>query len=168
MKSILESTAKVRFQDCDPFNHLNNSNYISYFINAREDQVLEHYELDIFEHIREFDKSWVVASNQIRYVKPAHLMEEVLIESQVIHFSKSTLSVEMKMWDKSKKNLKAIFWSTFVYFDIRTNKKTTHPEDFTKLFSQVITPVEDRVFEQRCNTILEGLKTKKASELMDK
>ena len=29
----------VRFQDCDPFGHLNNARYIDYFLNARQDQI---------------------------------------------------------------------------------------------------------------------------------
>ena len=46
LSKILESKVKIRFQDCDPFNHLNNAAYINYFINAREDQILENYHLD--------------------------------------------------------------------------------------------------------------------------
>ncbi len=40
LKKIIESKVKIRFPDCDPFNHLNNSKYIDYFINAREDQLI--------------------------------------------------------------------------------------------------------------------------------
>ena len=36
---ILSSTAIIRFQDCDPYSHLNNGRYLDYFMNAREDQV---------------------------------------------------------------------------------------------------------------------------------
>ena len=32
----LQSTVKIRFQDCDPFNHLNNAAYLNYFVNARD------------------------------------------------------------------------------------------------------------------------------------
>jgi len=49
MDKVLKSKVKIRFQDCDPFNHLNNSKYIDYFINAREEQILKHYDLDIFK-----------------------------------------------------------------------------------------------------------------------
>ncbi len=35
--NVLGSKTKIRFQDCDPFNHLNNAAYINYLINARED-----------------------------------------------------------------------------------------------------------------------------------
>jgi acyl-CoA thioester hydrolase len=35
LEKVPESEALIRFPDCDPFNHLNNSRYIDYFINAR-------------------------------------------------------------------------------------------------------------------------------------
>ncbi|MDA8650906.1 thioesterase, partial [Flavobacteriaceae bacterium] len=45
---ILESKAIVRFQDCDPFNHLNNAAYLNYLVNAREDQLMEAYGINIY------------------------------------------------------------------------------------------------------------------------
>ncbi|WP_192348725.1 hypothetical protein [Algoriphagus sp. Y33] len=35
VEKIPESNSVIRFQDYDPFNHLNNARYIDYFINAR-------------------------------------------------------------------------------------------------------------------------------------
>ena len=49
MAKELESSALIRFQDCDPFQHLNNSRYIDYFMNAREDQLNQFYDFRIFE-----------------------------------------------------------------------------------------------------------------------
>jgi acyl-CoA thioester hydrolase len=37
----------IRFSDCDPFGHLNNSKYLDYFINAREDHLKENYDIDL-------------------------------------------------------------------------------------------------------------------------
>ena len=49
LPNTLQSTVKIRFQDCDPFNHLNNAAYLNYFVNAREDQILEQYGIDIYK-----------------------------------------------------------------------------------------------------------------------
>ena len=73
---ILTSSTKIRFQDCDPFNHLNNGRYIDYFINQREDQVLNAYGIDIFKMIREDKKGWVVSSTQLAYIIPVFTMEK--------------------------------------------------------------------------------------------
>lgn len=51
-----ESRVKVRFPDCDPFNHLNNSRYLDYIMTARGDQLIEHYGFDIYRLARE--KHW--------------------------------------------------------------------------------------------------------------
>lgn len=159
MEKRLESIAKIRFQDCDPFNHLNNSKYIDYFINAREDQILKHYNLDIFKHIQTIGKGWLIASNQIAYVKPAMMMEEVIIESKLIKYSNSSLQVEMKMWNIDKTVLKSIYWTTFVYFEVQSQKKAEHSQELNKLFSEIIIPVEEVSFEKRSREIIQKFKT---------
>ena len=87
MEKLLTSTIKIRFQDCDPFNHLNNAKYIDYFINTREDQVKDHYDLDIFKMMEAEKKGWVIGLNQIAYFIPASTMETVKIQSSLFHFS---------------------------------------------------------------------------------
>lgn len=162
MKKKLENLVKVRFQDCDPFNHLNNSKYIDYFMNTREDQILENYNLDIYEHLRTTGQAWVVASNQISYFKPAMMNETVLIKSKLINYTNKSLSVEMQMWDKNHKQLKAIFWSKFVYFSAKTQQSVHHSEELMSLFEQVKNPVEQMSFEERCQFILRNQTLEKA------
>ena len=74
LEKILKSKAIIRFQDCDPFNHLNNAAYLNYFTNAREDQIKNYYDIDIYAMAKESGISWVVGSNQIAYINPAFLM----------------------------------------------------------------------------------------------
>lgn len=158
MNKTLSSTSKIRFQDCDPFNHLNNAQYIDYLINAREDQILENYNLDMFDHIKKNGAGWVVGSHQIAYLKPAVLMEEVLIESQLLTFDQHNLLVEMKMWDKNKSRLKSLLWSKFTYFDLRTQQKAPHPENLLELFENVANPIEQKSFEERCGYLIVSAK----------
>lgn len=160
MEKILKTKRKVRFQDCDPFNHLNNSKYLEYFINVREDQIAEHYDLDIFKYMRSTGLSWVVASNQISYIKPAFTMETVLIESQLIQFTDNSLLVEMKMWNESETELKAILWIKFIHYDIQAKKTAAHSDDLMQLFQSVVLPVDQPVFENRFLEIMQGLKAK--------
>jgi len=149
----LESFAKIRFQDCDPFNHLNNAAYINYFINAREDQLIKHYDIDIYKLARTEGKSWVVASNQIAYLKPAMLMEEVCIASQLMEFNNHTLKVELQMWNASKTELKAVLWSNFVHFNLLAQKKETHSQNFMNLFASIAVPTTSTTFEHRISTL---------------
>nr|WP_294926564.1 acyl-CoA thioesterase [uncultured Flavobacterium sp.] len=158
MEKVLRTKRKIRFQDCDPFNHLNNSKYLEYFINTREDQIAEYYDLDIFKYLKETGLSWVVASNQISYIRPAFTMETVLIESQLIQYSDTFLVVEMKMWNENETELKAILWIKFIQFNIQTQKVANHSENLMQLFQSVVVPVEQSVFENRYLEIIQKLK----------
>ena len=160
MENILKSKRKIRFQDCDPFNHLNNSKYLDYFLNAREDQIAEHYGLDVFKNLETTGMSWVVVANQINYIKPALTMETVLIETQLIHFTNNVLLVEMKMWNENETELKAILWMKFIQFNIHTKRVASHSDELMDLFKAVVLPVEHAIFEERCSAIIQGLRSK--------
>src|SRR6476660_2313010 len=99
LKKILESKVKIRFHDCDPFRHLNNSRYIDYIITARGDQLIDNYGLDIYKLARETEVGWVSAQTQIAYLAPATVMEEVTIQTQLLSFSDKAVHVEALMWD---------------------------------------------------------------------
>jgi thioesterase III len=149
MTQILETKTKVRFQDCDPFNHLNNAKYLDYFMNAREDQLLEHYNIDIFKMAKTEFKSWVVTSNQIAYLKPTFTMENIVIASQLIHYTEKSLKVEMRMYNESKTELKSVYWVNFVHFDLKSQRPTAHSQQLMQLFETVITSVNTYDFEER-------------------
>lgn len=149
MKKIVESKTKIRFQDCDPFNHLNNGSYINYFMNHREDMLLEHYNLDIYGMAKKLGKSWVSSSNQIAYLKPAFLMETVVFESQLIRYSNTELQVEMRMYNENKSHLKAIIWCEFVHFNLLAQKREKHSEDLMTFFNSVLNPINANTFEAR-------------------
>jgi len=149
MERILTSKDKIRFQDCDPFNHLNNAAYINYMNNAREDQLIKYYGIDIYKMAKEQGVSWVVGSNQIAYIKPAFLMEEVIIESQMIRSGKYDILVELRMWNNDRTEIKAIMWSNYVHFNLVSQKKETHSEEIMNLFKKVLTPLESATFEER-------------------
>ena len=158
MKKILESKTRIRFQDCDPFNHLNNAKYLDYFINQREDQVEENYGLNIFEEIKKTGKGWVVGSNQIAYIKPANLMEEILVETKLIHFNKNAIRVEMKMYNADKTQLKSLLWIRFIYIDVRSQKMAEHGSELIKLYEEVLVPQEAATFEERSEQIFREIK----------
>ena len=143
------SIHRIRFQDCDPFNHLNNGRYTDYFLNAREDHLLEHYDLDIYTIARNTGRTWVVSESHIAYLRPAMLMEEVLISSQLIAYSPKHVQVEMQMWDRDRKVLRSLCWMSFVHFDLKANKVAEHSEEYMQLFEKVVLPVEEKDFGER-------------------
>jgi acyl-CoA thioester hydrolase len=154
LKKVWETKYSVRFPDCDPFNHLNNSRYIDYFINAREDHLLQFHHFNVYEMLREQGLSWVIGKNQIVYFRPALLMETVVIQSSVLKVDERTILVEMTMWDDLKTTLKALLWTTFVHFNLKTQKPEKHSIEFLKTFQ----PYENQLphpldFEERVKQI---------------
>ena len=156
LPKVLESEATVRFQDCDPFNHLNNARYIDYFLNAREDQLLKHYGLDIYGHTMTTGAGWVVGRSQIAYFKPAKLMEHVIIQSQLIKFGKRDITVEMRMLDTEKSQLKAFMWANFVHFRVQTVKSEAHTEPLMEMFTEVLAPMSAANFDERFLDLVSG------------
>ena len=155
---ILSTQSKVRFQDCDPYGHLNNSNYISYFLNHREDALKEDYDFDLFRLAKEKGRTWLVAQNQIIYFQPAFVMESIYIESQLIGLRSKVLEVEMRMYDQSGDKMKALLWSSFVHFDLKASKSIEHHPDDENLFKSVLKPVDQKTFEDRAGFLRRSLR----------
>lgn len=145
-----ESKALIRFPDCDPFNHLNNARYIDYFINAREDQIMANLQLNIYQYAAKHGMGWVVSKNQIVYLKPAFLMETVVMDSTLLRLGEKDVLVEMKMWSETKDKLKAVLWSNFVYINMKTQKPEKHSQELTELFRPFENPLPQPMsFDER-------------------
>ncbi len=119
----------VRFNDCDPFGHLNNSKYIDYLLNAREDHLSQFYNIELGDfHKQGF--GWVVTNHEVQYIRPAAYNEKICIQSDLIEAGDSHLLVEMRMYDESANTLKAILWTKFTCINMKTAKKEIHPAHF--------------------------------------
>ena len=149
---ILSSKAIIRFQDCDPYSHLNNGRYIDYFMNAREDQVWKEYDFNIYDYSRTTGLGWVVTQNQIAYVRPALLMEEVTIESQLTESRPKFIQVEMRMYD-DQRTLKSLLWAQFIHIDIRKAKSTEHSAELQEIFDKVCMPLTEKDFNERLRSL---------------
>ena len=149
---ILRSTAIIRFQDCDPYAHLNNGRYLDYFMNAREDMVWKAYDFNIYDYSRETGLGWVVSQNQIAYLRPAILMEEVIMESQLTESRPKFIQVEMRMLDTAGK-LKSLLWAQFIHVDIRKAKSIAHSDELQELFDKVCLPIAEKDFNERLKVL---------------
>ncbi|HLX66453.1 MAG TPA: acyl-CoA thioesterase, partial [Puia sp.] len=93
MEKFPQSFYTVRFNDCDPLGHLNNSKYLDYFLNAREDHLKEHYDIDLKVWVQQ-GNAFVVTAHDIRYLRPATYNESVAIRTALIGWGDTTLLVE--------------------------------------------------------------------------
>jgi acyl-CoA thioester hydrolase len=134
----LESEVPARFQDCDPFGHLNNARYMDYFINAREDQLIQFYGINIYEHADQSKANWVIAKTQIAYLRPVLVMEKVRIRTRIIHYTDNAIVVEGLMLDHEGHRLKCLSWVEFAYVSLTTGRPIKHTPDYMDLFRQVL------------------------------
>jgi len=129
MNIIPKSVYTVRFSDCDLFGHLNNARYIDYFLNAREDHLKTHYNLDLVEFYQK-NISWVVGGHEIAYLRPALYNEVVTIQSTLLNADAEYLLVETQMKNENESHLKAIMRTKFVPIDTKTGRKAPHETSF--------------------------------------
>lgn len=150
----LESKLKIRFHDCDPFSHLNNARYIDYFLEARGDQLIDNYGLDIYRMAQTEGIGWVSAHTQISYLAPAYLMENVTIETRLINCSGKSLLLEALMWTENKTMLKSLMWTKLVHFNLKTQSSHPHSEELMQFFENIVDPLPgDASFESRVKNL---------------
>ncbi|WP_035567963.1 acyl-CoA thioesterase [Hymenobacter sp. IS2118] len=156
-----ETTHRIYFQDCDMLGHLNNSRYLDYFLNAREDHTTAHYSLNMGELAREQSAAWVVTKHHISYLKPARQGTEVRISSQLIHFDNSNLVLEMQMRDETGTRLLALLWSELTFVTMPAGTRTDHANAMMDLLEQLDVDGIDYDpdgFDERVKTVRQELK----------
>lgn len=157
----LESKMLIRFPDCDPFNHLNNSKYIDYIINAREDQLMKFYDFDVYKIAAEMGITWVVTQTQITYLSSAVLMETVTIQTRLLSCSEKNILLEAVMYNDEKTKIKAIMWTKFVHYNLVTKRSQEHSNTFLQFFKEVEFTLENNPsFDERVAHLLQINKLK--------
>ena len=155
MEKFPQSVYLVRFNDCDPFGHLNNGRYIDYFLNAREDHLRDHYGIDLKVWVQQ-GQAFVVSQHEIRYLRPVTYNESVVIRSALIATGDSWLQVEMCMFGPDGQ-LKAILWTVFTRIHPATGKRLNHPPEFQPWIDQAL--VADIAVEKGLNVRIESLRS---------
>lgn len=133
----METSYIIRFNDCDPYGHLNNSRYIDYMLNAREDHVKQYYNFDL-KSFYQNGLGWFITAHEILYLRPAGYNESIIIKSGLLEAGNSHLMVEMSMWDEAKKQLKSLLWTQFVCINIKTGSRENHPADFMEFIKDKV------------------------------
>ena len=153
-----ETSSKViiRFQDCDPLQHLNNAKYFDYFFNARDDQVAKLYGVRLSDIFKAYHRVWVVYTQQIAYIRPAGMGELVTINSRIIWYNDNTTVVEYFMMDEKQTHLKTVLWTTLKYIEVKTGKSTQHSGEVLSFLEAVKIPnfnFEETSFSERIKQI---------------
>ncbi len=133
-----ESRVVIRFQDCDPFGHLNNSRYLDYLINAREDHLVEAYGFDIYERAKTSGCNWVVARHQVAYLAPARYREQVLVRTSLRRYTERTVLVESRMHAADGVRLMALLWTEYAYVSLATGRPAPHGPEVLAFLESIV------------------------------
>ncbi len=141
--------------------HLNNARYLDYFLNAREDQVAEHYALNMGELAQRQNAAWVVTKHHISYLKPARQGNTVRIRTQLIHFDNSNLVVEMQMRSADGHRLLALLWSELAFVQLPAGTRLDHGDALMDMLDELDVPTIDYDpdgFDERVKVVRQELK----------
>ncbi len=168
LPKVLESTAVVRFQDCDPFGHLNNARFVDYFMNARTDQLQAQYDFNIFAVGQEIGSNWVVSKTEIAFLLPAMLMETVRIQTQLILATERKLVVEGIMFDESGRQIKSVAWVEFTFVNLANGRPASHTNELMELFNavQVNQIFKNATFDERIAKLRQEQRQKRREQAM--
>lgn len=166
LPKVLESTAVIRFQDCDPFGHLNNARYVDYFMNARTDQLQAHYDFNIFAVGQEIGSNWVVSKTEIAFLLPAMLMETVRIQTRLIWATQRKLVVEGIMFDESGRQIKSVAWVEFTFVNLANGRPASHTDALMQLFHavQIYEIYENTTFDERIAQLRQAQRQKRREQ----
>lgn len=145
------SKAKIRFMDCDPMGHLNNSKFIDYMLNAREDHLLEHYQFSQEDYAKKTGCVWVIVQNEIAYLKEVKHGREVILTSKVIDINPRTSKIEILMKEPETDKIHAVLWCTLIHFNLATRKSEDAKAEILDLHQRDLVILEQKTFQERAD-----------------
>lgn len=149
MSKETTSIVKIRFIDCDPIGHLNNSKYLDYMLNAREDHVEDNYGITYQDIIKQTGSTWVTIQNEIAYLKEIRYNKKVEITSKIIEIGSRTSTVEIIMKNPETGLVHAVLWTTVIFFNLTTRKTDVLPEHLGELFTRFFVEIPQKDFKER-------------------
>ena len=115
---------------------------------------MQNLNFNIYHFAAQHGLSWVVSKNQIAYLKPAFLMENVIIDSRLLRLGETDILVEMKMWNERRDKLKSVLWSNFVHINMKTQKPESHSQELLTTFKPLEDPIDANIgFDERVDQL---------------
>ncbi len=149
MAKELSTIAKVRISDCDPIGHLNNIQYLKYMQDAREDHIEELLGYTFEDYMKKTGCTWVTIKNEIAYLKEVRTNTKVKISSKSIVITDKIDTIEMLMTSEDESDIHAVLWVSVIYFNMKTRRGETQPQDLKEIFFTNFEALEQKTFNER-------------------
>ena len=127
MTKIVSTKIQVRFSDIDSMGHVNNAIYLNYFEYAR----IQYFNALIGTEWDWFDQGLLLANNNIDYLKPVLLTDDISIDTKCVKTGNKSFVLEYKLY-VHKENEKVIYTqgtSTLVCYNYNLKKTIEIPEE---------------------------------------
>lgn len=122
---------QIRFSDIDKINHVNNAIYLNYFETSRVN-----YFNTVFNGLNNWDKTgFVLARNEINYLHPVHLEDEIYCLTKVIKLGNKSLTLKNTLLKKSGEQYTecANGIGILVAMNYKTHESIVLPEEWIEL-----------------------------------
>ena len=149
MQKYLKKIQKVRISDCDPIGHLNNIQYLKYMQDAREDHIEELLGYTFEDYMKKTGCTWVTIKNEIAYLKEVRTNTKVKISSKSIIITDKIDTIEMLMTSEDGSDIHAVLWVSVIYFNMKTRRGETQPQDLKEIFFTNFEALEQKTFNER-------------------
>ncbi len=123
----------VRFTDLDPYGHVNVSVYLDYVITSRW-LFLEKTMGKTVDDLLKTGIAFFTRRSQVDYLRPILFGQIIFVRSFISVSEESKLVVEFEIRDQTKETLHSRGTLEFAVVDIKTQKRTSLPEDAIPYF----------------------------------
>jgi len=125
---------KVRPDDIDMFNHVHNSIYLDYVLDARYEQMEIYYGMSM-EKFLELGYGWVVKSVQLDYKRPLKLGDKFSVTTGIISVNNKGCKVTFEIKNIKNNKTSTDGWFDFVMIDLKTGRSVEVTDDIIEKYT---------------------------------
>ena len=127
MPAVFERSFRVRFYECDAYNHVNHANYVRYMQEAAMDASASvGFDADYYYRLGHY---WLVCQTGITYLRPLTFGDTVTVKTWVADFRRATSRrlYELRIADSGE--IAAEGFTDWVYVDSETHRPASVPDE---------------------------------------
>jgi acyl-CoA thioester hydrolase len=133
MTAVYERAFRVRFYECDAYNHVNHANYARYMQEAAMDaSAAIGYDTAYYRGI---DRYWLVCQTGITYLRPLAYGDTVIVKTWVADFRRATSRRLYEMRIKGSDKIAAEGFSDWVFVNSMTSRPARVPPSMVAAFT---------------------------------
>ena len=132
---VFETKGRATFSDLDPYGHVNNTHYFSYFMAHRFEAMRIYLGWDLMT-IHKLPIAFFIKKTEIEYIRPLLFDHEYTIQSYISELSSSSAHLTMDMKD-DQGHIIAACQVVLVCIDKKTQKPCSWPEEVISKFYNI-------------------------------